>query len=159
RGWLAVPLAARDGRPLGMIQLSDKRDGEFTVEDERVLMQLAQMASVTIDNAVAAEAREANRLKDDFLGVLSHELRTPLQAMLAWIEILRTKPAEPGLLARGLEVIERGTRAQVQLIGDLLDVSRIIRGQLRIDSGVVDLIKVIDLAIETLKPAAAKKHI
>ena len=159
RGWLAAPLAARDGRPLGLIQLSDKRDGEFTAEDERVLMQLARMASVTIDNAVAAEAREANRLKDDFLGVLSHELRTPLQAMLAWTEILRSKPPEPALLARGLEVIERGTRAQVQLIGDLLDVSRIIRGQLRIDSSVVDLVRVVEQAIETLKPAAAKKRI
>ena len=96
RGWLAAPLTGRDGRRIGVVQLSDKREGEFTAEDESIVVQLAQMASIAIENIAAAEAREANRLKDEFLGVLSHELRTPLQAMLTWITILRSEPARPG---------------------------------------------------------------
>jgi signal transduction histidine kinase len=159
RGWLAAPLTAHDGRPIGVVQLLDKREGAFTAEDEGIVVQLAQMASVAIENLAAAEAREANRLKDEFLGVLSHELRTPLQAMLTWINILRKDPADPAILTRGLDVLERSTRSQVQLIGDLLDVSRIIRGKLRLDSAPVDLVTVIGLALDALKPAAAAKNI
>lgn len=158
-GWLAVPLAGRDGRATGMVQLSEKRDGAFTGEDEGILVQLAQMAAIAIENTTAAEARESNRLKDEFLGVLSHELRTPLQAMLTWISILRRDPHDAALAARGLEVIERSARTQTQLIADLLDVSRIIRGQLTLEPGPMNLPVVVDLAIESLKPAAAAKHL
>ena len=157
RGWLAAPLTAYDGRVFGSVQLSDKSAGEFTEEDESILMQLAQMAAVAVENTLAAEAREANRLKDEFLSVLSHELRTPLQAMLTWIGILRSDRADATMLPRGLEVIERSARAQVRLIGDLLDVSRIIRGQLRLETGVVVVVTVIELALETLRPAADAK--
>lgn len=159
RGWLAAALTGRDGRSMGLAQLSDKYEGEFTAEDERILVQLAQMASIAIENTLTSEAREANRLKDEFLGVLSHELRTPLQAMLSWVTILRKEAIDPGVMARGLEVIERSARTQTQLIEDLLDVSRIIRGQVRLESGPVELNKVIELAIETLKPGAAAKNI
>jgi len=159
RGLLAAPLTAHDGSALGVIQLSHKVDGEFTAEDEGILVQLAQMASIAIENTVAAEAREANRLKDEFLGVLSHELRTPLQALLTWSGILRRQPVEPELLKRGLEVIERSAKTQTQLIADLLDVSRIIRGQLRLDSGPVDLASVTELAIEALRAEAAAKRV
>jgi signal transduction histidine kinase/ActR/RegA family two-component response regulator len=157
RGWLAAPLTAYDGRGFGSLQLSDKIAGEFSEEDESILMQLAQMAAIAVENTLAAEAREANRLKDEFLSVLSHELRTPLQAMLTWIGILRSERADAAMLPRGLEVIERSARAQVRLIGDLLDVSRIVRGQLRLETGVVDLVTVIELALETLRPAADSK--
>jgi signal transduction histidine kinase len=157
RGWLAAPLGAHDGRVFGTVQLSDKAAGEFSEEDESILMQLAQMAAIAIENTLAVEAREANRLKDEFLSVLSHELRTPLQAMLTWISILRSEHADSTMLPRGLEVIERSARAQVRLIGDLLDVSRIIRGQLRLETGSVDLVMVIELALETLRPAAEAK--
>ena len=129
-------------------------------EDEGILVQLAQMAAIAIENTIAAEAREANRLKDEFLGVLSHELRTPLQAMLTWISILRSDAGgKPGLMARGLDVIERSARTQMQLIADLLDVSRIIRGQLRLEIGPLTCVSVVELALESLKPAAAAKHI
>jgi signal transduction histidine kinase/DNA-binding response OmpR family regulator len=158
-GWLAAPLVARDGRRIGVLEVSEKREGEFGPDDERILVQLAQIAAVAIDNTSAAEARESNRLKDEFLGVLSHELRTPLQAMLTWISILRREHVDPSLVARGLEVIERSARTQTQLISDLLDVSRIIRGQLRLDSGPTNLATVVDLALETLRPAAAARRI
>ena len=159
RGLLAAPLTGPDGHPMGIVQLSDKREGEFSAEDESIVVLLAQKASIAIENIAAAEAREANRLKDEFLGVLSHELRTPLQAMLTWISILRKQPVDAAMLTRGLDVIERSTRSQVQLIGDLLDVSRIIRGKLRLEREPVDLVTVIGLALDALKPAAASKQI
>jgi signal transduction histidine kinase len=159
RGWLAAPLTTHDGRSYGVVQLSDKIDGEFSAEDEGIVVLLAQKASVAIENIAAAEAREANRLKDEFLGVLSHELRTPLQAMLTWIAILRKEPPDAALLARSLDVIERSARSQVQLIADLLDVSRIIRGQLRLDSAPVEVVKVIGMALEALRPSASAKQV
>lgn len=159
RGWLAAPLSTRDGHTVGIVQLSDKSAGEFSNEDEGIVVQLAQMASIAIENSKASDAREANRLKDEFLGVLSHELRTPLQAMLTWIGILQKNSSEPALVSRGIEVIERSAKSQVQLIGDLLDVSRIIRGQLHLETASVDLVGVIGLALETLRPAAVAKTI
>ena len=159
RGWMAVPLVARDGRALGVVQLSDKVDGEFSAEDEDLLMQLARMASTTLDNALAAEAREANRLKDEFLGVLSHELRTPLQAIFAWVDILRQRPTDTALLAQAAEVVERSAQAQMRLIGDLLDVSRIARGQLQLERESVELAAVVRLALDTVRPMATAKRI
>jgi len=159
RGLLAAPLSGRDRAAHGVVQLSDKISGDFTAEDEDILLQLPQMASIAIENTVAAEAREANRLKDEFLGVLSHELRTPLQALLTWIGILRRQPVEPALLKRGLEVIERSAKTQTQLIADLLDVSRIIRGQLRLESAPVDLASITELAIEAIRPEAVLKQV
>lgn len=159
QSWLAVPLRGADGRNIGLTQLAEKESGPFTAEDEDIVVQLAQMASIAIGNLVSAEAREANRLKDEFLSVLSHELRTPLHAMMTWLSILRRQDVTPPMLARGLDVIDRSARAQAQLIEDLLDVSRIIRGHLRLEAGVVDLSQVVELALETLKPAAAAKTV
>lgn len=156
---LAAPLHDGDGRGFGRIELTEKKEGGFSVEDEDILVQLAQMASIAIGNIITADAREANRLKDEFLGVLSHELRTPLQAMLTWLSILRRDNVTPDMVTRGLDVIERSARAQAQLIEDLLDVSRIIRGQLRIEPAPVELPKVVELALETLKPTAAAKTV
>jgi hypothetical protein len=122
-------------------------------------MQLARMASTTLDNAVAAEAREANRLKDEFLGVLSHELRTPLQAIIAWMDILRQQPADAALRRQATEVVERSAQSQMRLIADLLDVSRIARGQLHLERETVELTAVVRLALETVQAMAASKRI
>jgi signal transduction histidine kinase len=159
QGWLAAPMTARDGRVIGNVQVSEKTAGEFTAEDEGILVQLAQMAAVAIDNLWAAEARESNRLKDEFLSVLSHELRTPMQALLTWISILRRENLDRATTDRGLDAMERSARAQTKLVEDLLDISRIIRGQLRIEHLPVELGHVITLAIETLKPAATAKSV
>ena len=85
---LAAPLTGRDGTNLGVIYLSDRNEGEFTNDDEAILVQLAQMASSAIENTIFAEEREANRIKDEFLATLSHELRTPLNAILGWTQLL-----------------------------------------------------------------------
>jgi len=160
RGWLAVPLTTRDGKNIGLIQLSDKYEGEFTQEDEAILVQLAQMASATIDNArLYQESQQANRLKDDFLATLSHELRSPLNAMLGWLTLLRTRKFDEAAKTRALETIERNARTQAQLVEDILDVSRIIRGQLRLNVRPVALVPVIESALDTVRPAADAKSI
>src|SRR6185369_9583507 len=95
------------------------------------------------------EAEQANRTKDEFLAILSHELRTPLNSILGWAVILKRGQAEPDALKRGLDVIERSARVQSQLIEDLLDVSRIISGKMRLDVRPVDLVAVVSAALDT----------
>jgi signal transduction histidine kinase/ActR/RegA family two-component response regulator len=104
------------------------------------------------------EAESANRAKDQFLAVVSHELRTPLSPILLWSRMLQTDPA-PDRLRQGLVVIERAARAQTQLIDDLLDVSRIAAGKVRLDVQPVELIPIVDAALEAVRPAADAKQI
>jgi PAS domain S-box-containing protein len=111
------------------------------------------------ERAARTEAERTGRIKDDFLATLSHELRTPLNAILGWSQILRHGPPDAADLAEGLETIERNARAQTQIIEDLLDMSRIISGKLRLDVQQVDLAAVVHAAMETLRPAADAKGI
>jgi signal transduction histidine kinase/ActR/RegA family two-component response regulator len=106
-----------------------------------------------------ARERDANRLKDEFLATLSHELRTPLNAVLGWTRVLRATSVSAETQARALESIERNARAQARLIEDLLEVSRIVTGKLRLQVRPVDFAAVIDAAVEVVQPAAAAKRI
>jgi PAS domain S-box-containing protein len=110
------------------------------------------------ERAARMEAQRAVRMKDEFLATLSHELRTPLSAILGWTQLLRSG-AEPKDVQHGLAVIERNARAQVQLIDDLLDLSRILAGQVRLDVQRLALIDVIAAAVESALPAAHAKGI
>jgi signal transduction histidine kinase len=103
------------------------------------------------------QAEEANRTKDEFLATLSHELRTPLNAMLGWAQLLRTGSLDSATSGRALETIERNARIQAQLISDLLDVSRIITGKLRLDLQVIELPLVLEAVLDTVRPAADAK--
>lgn len=105
------------------------------------------------------KAHEANMAKDEFLATASHELRSPLSAILGWARLLRTGTADPSMLSRGLETIERNATAQVQLIDDILDGSRIITGNLRLEVKPVDLTWVVQSALDTVRPAASAKQI
>jgi signal transduction histidine kinase len=105
------------------------------------------------------EAEDANRIKDEFLATLSHELRTPLNAILGWTHLLRSGQLDEDDAERGLETIERNARAQAQLIEDILDVSRIITGKLRLEVQPVDLASVIEEAVDSVQPAAQAKGI
>lgn len=109
------------------------------------------------------EARErsesANRLKDEFLATISHELRSPLNSMLGWLTLLRTTAMSESRRSQAMETIERNARSQAQLVEDLLDVSRIIQGKLRLNIRTIELTAVIQTAIETLRPAANAKNI
>jgi signal transduction histidine kinase/ActR/RegA family two-component response regulator len=105
------------------------------------------------------EVQEANRAKDEFLATVSHELRTPLTPMLTWVRLLRTARLDPGTTTRALEAIERNARSQAQLVEDLLDVSRIITGKLRLDARAVTLESIAEAALDAVRPAADAKGI
>ena len=122
---------------------------------------LGERESLLSSERVAREnAERADRMKDEFLATLSHELRTPLNAVLGWAQILRLKTADGSDdVKRGLEAIERNARLQTQLIDDLLDMSRIISGKVRLDAQSVQPIASIEAAIETLLPTATTKGV
>jgi PAS domain S-box-containing protein len=106
-----------------------------------------------------AEAEAANRMKDEFLATVSHELRTPLTAILGWTRIIRGGKLDPARFMRGLDVIERNGRAQAAIIDDILDVSRIITGKLRLELDAIDMVSVVQAAMDTVRPAAEAKDI
>jgi signal transduction histidine kinase/CheY-like chemotaxis protein len=114
---------------------------------------------LTRERAARDEAERLSALKDEFLATLSHELRTPLNAVLGWASMLQRGGKDEETLRRGLETIERNARAQGQLIDDLLDMSRIISGNLRLDVQLLEPDKVVDAALGTVHPAAVAKRI
>jgi PAS domain S-box-containing protein len=111
------------------------------------------------EKAARAEAESANRAKDEFLATVSHELRTPLNAILGWSRLLRIGQLDARAAGNAIEIVENNAKAQAQLIEDLLDVSRIISGKLRINYEQVNLVTVIEAALETARPAAQAKSI
>jgi PAS domain S-box-containing protein len=121
------------------------------VEEREHLLQSEQAARI--------EAERASRMKDEFLATLSHEIRTPLNAILGWATVLRSARLTAAESAEGLEVIDRNARVQAQIIDDLLDMSRIVSGKLRLDVQRIDLADVIRAAAETVAPAAGAKDI
>jgi PAS domain S-box-containing protein len=120
----------------------------------------AERASLLAREQVARQqAEQANRIKDEFLAILSHELRTPLQAMLGWVSMLRQRRVDQAGADRAVDTIERNTRALARLVDDILDVSRITMGSLRLDLRPVELVPVIEAAVESFRPAARAKDI
>ncbi len=126
-------------------------------ERERAEVEKAEL--LVREQEARRHAEEANRIKDEFLATLSHELRTPLNAILGWAQVLRTGNLDTTAAARALETIERNARAQAQLIDDLLDVSRIITGKLRLDLQPLELPVILEAALDTVRPAADGKGI
>ncbi|QRK12759.1 PAS domain S-box protein [Archangium violaceum] len=153
------------GQPIGAIVLSLNDPRTCGPEEMQFLRMLAQQCGQALERARLYEvaeterqrAEQASRLKDDFLGVLSHELRTPLTAILGWTQILRTWELAPEKRERALETIERNARAQTQLVEDLLDVNRIVSGKLRLDVRPTHLTRVIENALDVVRPAAEAK--
>ena len=141
-----------DGRLLGYAKLmkdvTDKRRAE--AEREHLLLS---------ERAARSEAERASRMKDEFLATLGHELRTPLNAILGWSQVLRCLPGANPEIDDGLKVIERNARAQAQIIEDLLDMSSIISGKVRLDMQNVELASIVTAAINGVRPAAAAKGI
>jgi signal transduction histidine kinase len=164
---LLLPLIVR-GRPVGaMIVTRDGNRPVFAEEDIAFLQDFADRAALAIDSALRyeaehearAQAEAANRAKDEFLSVLSHELRTPLTSMLGWIQMLRRGRLSPAATENALQTIERAARAQAQLVSDILDVSRIITGKLRLEPALIDPRAPVEAAVDTLRPAAEAKGV
>jgi PAS domain S-box-containing protein len=166
RSMLVAPLVAR-GRTLGALTWLRLKGDPLTAEDLELAEDVAARAAVAVDSArlyrraerARAEAEAANQAKDEFLAVLSHELRTPLTAMLGWLRLLRGGHLGPDRVAQALEVVERNTRTQAQLINDLLDVSRIITGKLELDRYPVELAPIVDEIVEGTRRAAEVKGV
>jgi signal transduction histidine kinase/ActR/RegA family two-component response regulator len=145
----------------------DDKSGEFTESDEALLWQLAQVASVALENQRLYEqeqearqmAEQATRAKDEFLAVVSHELRSPLNSILGWNRLLRSQRGDDPQIARLTETVEASGKAQLRLIEDLLDTARIISGKMRLETRPVELVGVISSALNTVRPAADSKGI
>jgi signal transduction histidine kinase len=160
RSVMIVPLSAH-GRTLGAISFVQAESGRrYGQADLAFAQEVAARAALAVDNArTYRQLAAANRAKDEFLATLSHELRTPLNAVLGWVRMLRVGAVTGAKAARALEVIERNADAQLELVEDLLDVSRIITGKLRLDIARVDLEAIVRAAVETIQPAAAAKRL
>jgi PAS domain S-box-containing protein len=158
--YLAVPVKARSGEALGGLFFGHSQSNQFNEEDERLVAGISVWASVALENArLYAEVQESNRLKDEFLATLSHELRTPLNALLGYARMIRSGVIAAEGHRRAVETIERNAMSLSQIVEDILDVSRIISGKIRLNVQPVELPTVINGAIEAMMPAAAAKNI
>ncbi|MET0626142.1 MAG: PAS domain S-box protein [Pyrinomonadaceae bacterium] len=155
KSFLTVPLDAR-GRTIGALTFSStsaRRD--YTEADIDYAREIAARAALAIENArLYARAQEVNRAKDEFLATLSHELRTPLTPILGWTHMIRSGRLGANESARGISVIERNSQSLSRLINDLLDMSSILSGKMRIERAAVDLSGVVREAAETVRPQA-----
>jgi PAS domain S-box-containing protein len=160
RSYLAVPVKRIGGGVIGGLFFGHSMPGVFTEQHEQLAAGIASWATVALENArLYTEAQDANRLKDEFLAVLSHELRTPLNAILGYARLLRGNLLPGDQVTRGLETLERNARWLTQIVDDVLDVSRIISGKIRLDVQAVDLAGVINNAVATVQPAADAKAV
>ncbi|HEY9799390.1 MAG TPA: PAS domain S-box protein [Leptolyngbyaceae cyanobacterium] len=148
----ALPLREQNGQIV-------KWFGSCTdIHDQKLLIEERAQA-LERERAARMELEKASRMKDEFLAIVSHELRSPLNGILGWSRLLRTRKLPPDKIEQALESIERNAQAQTQLIEDLLDISRIIRGNIRLNLRPTNLIPVILAALDTVRPVANSKSI
>jgi signal transduction histidine kinase len=172
--YVAVPFFNSTGTPLGLLGVMDRKPLENVQLTETLLSIFSMRIAAELERQCAEEkriqmlAREqearqqaeaANRIKDEFLAVLSHELRSPLNPILGWSRLLRNGKLNATKTAQALEIIERNAQLQSQLIEDLLDVSRILRGKLSLNMAPVNLASTIKAALETVRLAAEAKSV
>jgi PAS domain S-box-containing protein len=170
----ATPLVTRSGQLVGMLSTHYRSPRRPAGRDLRVLDLLARQAADWIERRLIqaereellererharAESERAARLKDEFLATLSHELRTPLSAILGWADVLRERIDDRERVRRGIDIIRRNAWSQAQLIEDLLDLSRVITGKMRLHVERVSLPAIIEAAIEAVRPAADARQI
>ncbi|WP_133480120.1 ATP-binding protein [Cognatilysobacter segetis] len=174
RSYLAVPVKSDGGDVLGGVFLGHHAPGVFTAHSARVVESIAALAAVGMSRlrlfrAVQSEALEkerlyqesvrANRTKDQFLALISHELRTPLTSILGWSEMLGSGRLPPEMAERAVATIDRNARAQAQIVDDLLDISRIISGKLRLNVREIPAVAPVDAAVEAVRPAALARDV
>jgi len=163
---VGAPLMIED-RVIGVIHVDTLEPHTFTQDDLNLLQLAADRVALAIERARLYEAEQrarqdaetANRMKDDFLATLSHELRSPLNSILGWVTLLREGRLSEEARASALQTVERSARAQNRIISDLLDVSRIINGQLRLNPRNLELGPIVEAGVEAVRPAADAKGI
>ena len=162
----SIEIVYREARPTA-------DEGPFLAEERNLIQSLAGMLRAYFERVEAEEQRvnlaraeaarlqaeDANTANEQFLATLSHELRSPLNVMLGWTQMLRSGHVSASTVARGFDILERSVRLQAKLIEDLLDVSRIVTGKLRIEKRRVDLAVIVDAAVDAARPAARAKNV
>ncbi|MGI8838539.1 MAG: ATP-binding protein, partial [Pyrinomonadaceae bacterium] len=162
---LSVPMSVM-GRVIGTIEVQTYDPAAYREEHATAMRMAANLAAVAIENVrllerestARAAAEESNRLKDEFLATVSHELRTPLTAILGWSRMLEGG-LETEMAERAIETIKRNAKAQAQIIDDILDVSRIITGNLYLELHPIELASVLEAAVNVVRPTAEAKGI
>ncbi|MGH8228588.1 MAG: PAS domain-containing hybrid sensor histidine kinase/response regulator [Steroidobacteraceae bacterium] len=140
------------GHVVGFSKIIRDRTAWKLAQDERDML-------LESERKARQEAQAANRQKDEFIATLSHELRSPLNAIVGWVHVLRSRAEASSEIARGLEVIERNARAQAQVVNDLLDMSRILSGEIELQAREVSVRRIVAAALEAVRPAAQAKHL
>lgn len=181
RSYLAVPVTLGNGQVIGGLFFGHENTGVFKEEHERVVETLAAQAAIGLNKAslyqdavfaqrraqqealekqgLYEEAARANEAKDQFLATVSHELRTPLTSILGWSQMLTSGRLDNAMAQRAIETIERNARAQAQIVEDLLDISRIVSGKLRLNVQLFSPQASVEAAVEALRPAAMAKSV
>lgn len=160
RSYLAVPVKGRSGTVIGGLFFGHPQPDRFTEAHERLAVGVSAWASVALENArMYAAAQEASRLKDDFLASLSHELRTPLNAILGYARMLRAGIFGPERYDKGIETIERNATSLTQMVEDVLDISRIVSGKIRLNVQPVEFPDIVRNAVDAVMPAADAKTV
>ena len=160
RSYLAVPVKSRTSEVVGGLFFGHHAVGRFSAQHERLAVGIASWASVALENArLYRSVQEANQLKDDFLASLSHELRTPLNAIGGYARMLRVGLLDPEKHAKAIETIERNAKALTKIVEDVLDVSRIISGKMRLNIQPVDFSEIVRTAVDAVAPAADAKDV
>ncbi|MCD0248171.1 PAS domain S-box protein [Xanthomonas melonis] len=169
-----TPILSSNGQVLGTLNIYYDRPHLASLREQTMARSASHLAGIVIERArvdarlkqslraeTAArnQAEHANRVKDEFLATLSHELRTPLNAILGWSRLMRSQQMEPGNLSKGLAIIERSARGQTQIIDDLLDMSAILSGKLRLHAEHFDIAGLARSAVELMQPAALAREI
>ena len=150
---------SHDDRVIGTLTIIEDVTERVAREAELHAQIEARSRLLSSEKLARNEAERANRLKDEFLATVSHELRNPLNAILGWSHMLRLGKLTPTNAERAVETIYRNAKSQAQLVADLLDVSRIISGKLRLDVRAVDLLYIVNAAVDSIRPAADAKSI
>jgi PAS domain S-box-containing protein len=160
KSFVTVPLVAR-GRTIGALTFSSTRARRrYTDEDVAYAQEIAARAALAIENArLYARAQEVNRAKDEFLATLSHELRTPLTPILGWTHMIRSGRLGSAETEQGVRIIEKNSQSLSRLINDLLDMSSILSGKMRIERAPVELAGVVREAAETVRPQADARSV
>ncbi|HSE19360.1 MAG TPA: ATP-binding protein [Pyrinomonadaceae bacterium] len=150
---------SHEGQVIGTLTIIEDVTERVAREAELQAQVEERSRLLSSENLARREAERANRLKDEFLATISHELRNPLNAILGWAHMMRVGKLNEDNMERAVETIYRNAKSQSQLVADLLDVSRIISGKLRLDVRTVDLISIVNAAIDSIRPAADAKGI
>jgi signal transduction histidine kinase/ActR/RegA family two-component response regulator len=160
RSYLAVPVKGRSGDVMGGLFFGHSEPDRFSDHHERLAIGISAWASVALENArMYSLVQESSRLKDEFLASLSHELRTPLNAILGYARMLRAGMLGPEKHAKAIETIDRNATSLAQIVEDVLDISRIISGKIRLTVQPVDLPHVVQNAIDAVTPAAEARGV